>query len=90
MSRYIHKSYVRTLRDDFSIEGLTGFDLKNKTIGIIGGGHIGQHVIRIAKGFEMNVLVYDVNKDMKLAKKIGFKYTNLTNLLKNSDIISLH
>jgi|TARA_B100002003_G_C14109561_1_gene533664 D-lactate dehydrogenase len=90
LSRHVHKSYVRTLRDDFSIEGLTGFDLKGKTIGIIGGGHIGMHVVRMAKGFEMDVLVCDINKDQKLAKKLGFKYYNLDNLLKNSDIISLH
>jgi D-lactate dehydrogenase len=90
LSRNVHKSYVRTLRDDFSIEGLTGFDLKEKTIGIIGGGHIGMHVVRMAKGFEMNVLVYDVNNDKRLAKKLGFKYSNLNDLLKNSDIISLH
>jgi len=90
LSRNIHKSYVRTLRDDFSIEGLTGFDLKGKTIGIIGGGHIGLHVARMAKGFEMNVLVYDLNKDKKIAKKLGFTYARLDNLLKNSDIITLH
>ena len=90
LSRNIHKSYVRTLRDDFSIEGLTGFDLKGKTIGIIGGGHIGMHVVRMANGFEMNVLVYDINKDLKLAKNLGFKYSPLNDLLKKSDIISVH
>jgi len=90
LSRNIHKSYVRTLRDDFSIEGLTGFDLKGKTIGVVGGGHIGMHVIRMAKGFEMNVLVYDVNKDKKLAKSLGFRYVGLNELLKKSDIVSLH
>lgn len=90
LSRNIHKSYVRTLKDDFSIEGLTGFDLKDKTIGIIGGGNIGMHVARIAKGFNMNVLVYDVVKKKDLAKSIGFTYSDLDNLLKNSDVISLH
>jgi D-lactate dehydrogenase len=90
LSRNIHKSYVRTLRDDFSIEGLTGFDLKDKTIGIIGGGHIGMHVARMANGFEMNVLVFDLHRDSKKEKKLGFKYENLNNILKKSDIISLH
>jgi len=89
-SRNIHKSYVRTLRDDFSIEGLTGFDLKGKTIGIIGGGHIGLHVAKMARGFGMNVLVYDINKQNFLAEVIGFSYVNLDELLKKSDIISLH
>lgn len=90
LSRYIHKMYVRTLKDDFSIEGMTGFDLKGKTIGVVGAGHIGVHVIRIAKGFEMDVLVYDVNKDSKLSKKFGFEYVGLNELLKKSDIVSLH
>ncbi|MFH1276697.1 MAG: NAD(P)-dependent oxidoreductase [Candidatus Woesearchaeota archaeon] len=70
--------------------GFRGFDLRGKTIGVVGGGSIGQHVVRIAKGFEMNVLVFDLKQDKKLAKKIGFKYVSLDNLLKNSDIVSLH
>jgi len=90
LSRNIHKSYVRTLKDDFSIEGLTGFDLKSKTIGIIGGGNIGMHVARIAKGFQMNVLVFDIMQKRNLAKKIGFRYSTLEYLLRNSDIITLH
>lgn len=90
LSRKIHKSYERTIRGDFSLDGLRGFDLKGKTIGIIGLGHIGMHVARIAKGFEMNILVYDLIKDNKLSKKLGFKYSNFDNLLKNSDIVTLH
>lgn len=90
LSRNIHKSYVRTLRDDFSIEGLTGFDLKNKNLGIIGGGNIGMHVARIAKGFQMKVFVFDINQKKNLAKKLGFEYATLDYILKNSDIISLH
>ncbi|PIY59824.1 hydroxyacid dehydrogenase, partial [Candidatus Woesearchaeota archaeon CG_4_10_14_0_8_um_filter_47_5] len=90
LSRNIHKSYVRTLQDDYSIEGLTGFDLKNKTIGIIGGGHIGMHVAKIAKGFDMSVLVYDVQKNELLAKALGFTYASLEALLRASDIITLH
>ena len=90
LSRNIHKAFVRTIRDDFNIEGLKGFDLKGKTIGVIGTGHIGKHVIRIAKGFEMNIIAFDHKKDKKLEKRLGFKYTNMDNLLKNSDIITLH
>lgn len=90
LSRKIHKSYERTIRGNFSLEGLRGFDLKEKTIGIIGLGHIGQHVARIAKGFEMKILVYDVHKNKKLEKNLKFKYTSLNNLLKNSDIITFH
>ena len=90
LSRNIHKSYMRTIRSDFSIEGLRGFDLKGKTLGVLGAGHIGLHVIRTAKGFGMEVLVYDVNQDHFLAEVLGFKYASFEKVLKNSDIITLH
>ena len=90
LSRKIHKSYERTIRGNFSLDGLRGFDLKGKTIGIIGLGHIGEHVARIAKGFEMNILSVDRHKNQKLAKKLGLKYTSLNTLLKSSDIVTLH
>jgi D-lactate dehydrogenase len=90
LSRNIHKSYVRTLKDDFSIEGLTGFDLKGKTIGIVGGGHIGLHVARTARALGMHVRVYDVNKNNFLAEVINFKYVDLDELFGESDIITLH
>ncbi len=90
LSRKIHQAYQRTSRGNFSLEGLRGFDLKDKTIGIIGCGHIGQHVVRMAKGFEMNVLVFDPKRDNKVAKRLGFKYATLNDLLKKSDVISLH
>lgn len=90
LSRKIFPSIERTKRGDFSLDGLRGFDLKGKTIGIVGSGHIGQHVARIAKGFEMNVIVFDVKEDKKLAKSLGFKYVSFEDLLSNSDIITLH
>ncbi|MBT4805137.1 hydroxyacid dehydrogenase [Candidatus Woesearchaeota archaeon] len=90
LSRKIVDCVERTKRGSFELKGLRGFDLKNKTIGIIGGGNIGQHVIRMAKGFEMKVLVFDLNKDKNLAKKMGFQYTSMDKLLKESDVVSLH
>ena len=90
LSRNVHKSYVRTLKDDFSIKGLTGFDLKDKTIGIIGGGQIGLHVARMARAFGMHVRVYDINKNNFMAEVINFKYIDFGELLRVSDIISLH
>jgi len=90
LSRNIHKSYIRTLRGDFSIEGLKGFDLKGKTIGVIGAGRIGLHVIKIAKGFGMNVLAYDVKPNKFLSEILGFQYVSLEKLLKKSDIITIH
>jgi D-lactate dehydrogenase len=90
LSRNIHLSHDRTMRGDFRLEGLQGFDLKGKTIGIVGGGHIGQHVARMARGFEMNVLVFDPFPNKALAKKLHFQYVTLENLLKKSDVITLH
>ncbi len=90
LSRNIHKSYMRTIRDDFSIDGLEGFDLKGKTLGVVGAGHIGLHLIRMAKGFGMNVLAYDTHQDRFLAEVLGFKYASLKEVLKGSNIITLH
>ncbi len=90
LSRMVHKSYVRTLKNNFTREGLTGFDLKGKTLGVIGVGHIGLHVIRIAKGFGMHVKAYDINKDQFISEVLHYNYTTLNDVLKNSDIISLH
>ena len=64
--------------------------MQDKTIGIIGGGRIGLHVARIAKGFGMHVRVYDIKKDDFLAELINFKYVTLDELYSISDIISLH
>ena len=90
LSRKVFQSLEKVKRGDFSLDGLMGFDLKGKTLGIVGLGHIGQHVARIANGFDMNVLAYDVKQDKKLAKKLGLKFVSLEDLLKNSDIITLH
>lgn len=91
LSRNIHKSYIRTIQNDFSIEGLKGFDLKNKTIGVIGAGHIGLHVIKMAKGFNMEILVHDIHRDTFLAEVLDYKYVkDLNELLANSDIITIH
>lgn len=91
LSRNIHKSYIRTTKNNFSIEGLKGFDLKGKTLGVIGAGHIGLHVIKMAKGFDMNVITFDVNQNKFLAEVLGFKYaSNLEELLEKSDIITIH
>lgn len=90
LSRRLPDSAARAKAGDFSLDGLRGFDLKGKTLGIVGMGHIGQRVARIAMGFEMHVLAYDVKQDKSLAKKAGFKYSDLDELLSNSNIITLH
>ncbi|OFV98484.1 MAG: hydroxyacid dehydrogenase [Acidobacteria bacterium RIFCSPLOWO2_12_FULL_54_10] len=90
LSRHIHKSYVRVTSGNFSREGLSGFDLKGKTIGVIGVGRIGLHVIKIARGFGMQVLATDVRQDSFLAELMGFQYVSLEDLLAQSDIVTLH
>lgn len=90
LSRNVHKSYVRTLHNDFSVEGLKGFDLKDKTLGVIGTGHIGLHVIRIAKGFGMHVMAHDVREDTFISEVLHYRYTELDELLAQSDIVTLH
>ncbi len=90
LSRHVHKSYLRSKRNNFSIVGLQGFDLRGKTLGVIGVGHIGKHIIKIAKGFGMNVIAYDKYRDEILSEVLNFKYTNdLNDVLTASDIVSL-
>ena len=74
----------------FSPQGLEGFDLAGKTIGVVGTGHIGRHVIRIAKGFAMQIVAFDINPDEALAGELGFRYVPFDGLLAVADVISLH
>ncbi|MBI2151231.1 hydroxyacid dehydrogenase [Candidatus Woesearchaeota archaeon] len=90
LSRKIVPSVERTRKGSFELEGLRGFDLKGKTIGLIGCGNIGQHVAKIAQGLEMKILVFDLVQDKKLAKKYNFRYISLNEVLKHSDIVTLH
>ncbi len=90
LSRKIFQSYERTEKGDFSTVGLRGFDLKGKTLGVVGCGHIGSHVVRFGKAFEMNVVVYDARPDQALATQCGFTYVSLDALLKESDVVTLH
>lgn len=90
LSRKIHQAYVRTVRGDFSLQGLRGFDLKGRTLGVIGTGNIGLHVVRIARGFGMEVLAHDVREQHLLAEVLGFRYVTLDDLIAQADIVSLH
>jgi D-lactate dehydrogenase len=80
LSRNLHKAYVRTLRSDFSLDGLRGFDLRGKVLGVIGAGSIGVHVIKIAKGFGMEIITYDVKKNHILEELLDFRYVSLDEL----------
>ena len=76
--------------NQFSYDGLEGFDLKGKTLGVIGAGHIGQCLIAIAKGFGMQVIAYDRFPRPELASQVGFSYKTFDEVLAQSDVISLH
>lgn len=90
LNRKIHRAYWRTRDYNFSLHGLLGFDMHNKTAGIIGTGKIARILIRILKGLGMNILAYDPFPDEAFATECGFRYTSLDELYHNSDIISLH
>lgn len=90
ISHRMLQAVARAKEGEFSPVGLTGFDLAGKTIGVVGTGAIGRHVIRIAQGFEMNVLACDIRPDAALAEKLGFRYVSFDDLLRAADIVSLH
>lgn len=90
LSRNIHKAFVHTLAHDIPFAQLRGFDLEGKTLGVVGAGRIGLHVIKIAKGFGMNVVAFDVRHEKLLAEVLSFRYAPIEELLKVSDIVSLH
>jgi len=90
ISRKIIESIDRTRKGNFSLENLRGFDLKGKTIGVVGTGRIGRNVIRIAKGFQMNIIAFDKFPDQKFAEEQGFRYVDFDTLISQSDIITLH
>ncbi len=88
--RKISRSYMNLKNEHLNRDIYTGLELKNKNIGIIGTGAIGREVVRIAKGVGMEVLAYDIYPQNTLVEKYGVKYVELDELLKNSDVISLH
>lgn len=88
--RRIHKAYIRSKDFNFSLNGLTGFDLYGKTVGVIGTGKIGTVFIDICQGFGMNILAYDKYPVKELENRKNFKYVDLCELLSESDIISIH
>ena len=85
LNRRIHKAFLRTRDFNFSLNGLTGFDLYGKTVGVVGTGKIGSAFIDICRGFGMKVLAYDVFPNVE-----NVEYVDMDTLLKRSDLISLH
>ncbi len=90
VDRKIYKAYQRTKKYNFTLNGLLGFDIHGKTVGVIGTGKIGKCFIKIMKGFGANVIAYDIYKDEKASNELDFEYVPLDELYSKSDIISLH
>lgn len=92
LSRNIIKAnnYITESSDFNYFSNMEGFDLNEKTLGIIGTGKIGKNVIKIAKGFNMNVIAYDLYPDLVFAKENNFIYKSLAEVLSLADIVTLH
>ncbi len=90
LNRKIHRAHARVREWNFSLEGLVGFDLHGKTVGIVGTGRIGTVAARIFHGFGCRVLAFDLRPDPALVASIGARYVELPELYRTSDIISLH
>lgn len=88
--RRIHKAYIRSRDFNFSLSGMTGFDLHGKTVGVIGTGKIGRVFIDICRGFGMRVLAYDKYPAKDLDNGDTIRYVTLDELFRGSDILSLH
>jgi D-lactate dehydrogenase len=89
LNRRIHRAYARVREGNFALDGLLGFGLKGRTVGIVGTGRIGAALARIALGFGCRVLAHDLRPDPDLAAS-GVAYAPLAELLAGSDIVTLH
>lgn len=89
LCRHLHRAYNRTREGDFSLHGLTGFDLHGRTVGVIGSGQIGEVFARIMSGFGCHILAYDPYPNRAI-ETMGGRFVELDELLAQADIISLH
>lgn len=90
LNRKTHRAYNRVRELNFGLDGLVGFDLHGKTVGVIGTGKIGAIFARIMRGFGCRVIAYDLHPDDHLVSELGIQYMELRELIKQADIISLH
>lgn len=89
LNRKIHRTYARVREGNFSLDGLLGFDLRGRTVGIVGTGQIGKALAGIIRGFGCEVLAFDPAPDPELART-GVVYVDMADLLARSDIVTLH
>lgn len=90
LNRRTHRAYLRTRDGNFALHGLMGFDLFEKTAGVVGTGRIARVLIHILQGFGMKVVAYDLYPDAAYAKEAGIEYVSLDELYARADIISLN
>jgi D-lactate dehydrogenase len=90
LNRKIHRAYARVREANFSLDGLVGFDLHGKVVGVVGTGRIGAVMLRIMHGFGCRLLANDMAPDASLVDRLGVRYVELPELFRESDIISLH
>jgi D-lactate dehydrogenase len=89
LDRKIHRAHARVREGNLSLDGLLGFDLGSRTVGIVGTGKIGVAVARILTGFGCHLIAYDVHENPE-AVALGMEYVNLEQIWNRSDVISLH
>lgn len=89
LNRKLYRAYNRVRDDNFALEGLLGFDLHGKTVGVVGTGKIGECFARIMNGFGCKLLAYDVREN-PACQELGVRYVEIPELLAQSDIVSLH
>jgi D-lactate dehydrogenase len=90
LTRNIIPAVNRTRGGDFRLDDLRGVDLSGKTAGVIGTGRIGRHMIKMLQGLNMKVLGYDPRPQPEMAKELGFTYVDIDELLKQSDVVTIH
>ena len=90
LNRKLMRAHNRVRDMNFSLNGLTGFDLNGKTVGVMGTGKIGAILVKILHGFGCNILAYDNSEDGELIEKYGIRYTDCSTICRQADIISLH
>ncbi|BDA47224.1 2-hydroxyacid dehydrogenase homolog [Coccomyxa sp. Obi] len=89
LNRNLHLAHLRMWAGDYTLSGLVGFELKSKTVGVLGTGAIGAAACRIFRGFGSKVIAYDIYENEEM-KALGIEYVSKEDLLRQADIISLH
>ncbi len=90
LNRKVHRAFLRTRDGNFSLNGFQGFDMYQKTVGVVGTGKIGKTVIGVLKGLGMNILAYDLYPDKAFAERENIEYVSLDELYARADVITLH